>query len=259
MDIVPRRIAVISLPGPGEKLAVHIAAGLDAEYYLLSPDKSLSLLLTELFPRQDNLVLVMASGIAVRILAPFLYSKLTDPGVVVVDRAAYHVISLVGGHEGKANQLAYDVASLIGADPVVTTGSEVDSTLALGLGYRRGTKAEEIMEAVQSALQDSGRELMEVKLMATAFLKWKDAEIRKAAHELGLLLRFFAHGDLDFATPSGKADAAVKWLGIQGVSEQCAMKALSKPELILPRQIYGKVTVAIAAESWQWWESAPEI
>ena len=68
-----------------------------------------------------------ATGIAVRALAPLLAHKSTDAPVVVLDPAGQHVISLLSGHWGGANELARHVAQLLGATPVITTASDTAS------------------------------------------------------------------------------------------------------------------------------------
>ena len=72
----------------------------------------------------DGLVLFLATGAAVRLLAPLLADKASDPGVVCVDEAARFAVALVGGHGGGANALAERVADLLGAQAVVTTASD---------------------------------------------------------------------------------------------------------------------------------------
>ncbi|HDY90459.1 MAG TPA: hypothetical protein ENH82_20355, partial [bacterium] len=60
----------------------------------------------------------MASGIVVRIIAPYIKDKHTDPAVVVVDDVGRSVISLVSGHEGGANKLAHRVANILKTDAI---------------------------------------------------------------------------------------------------------------------------------------------
>jgi cobalt-precorrin 5A hydrolase len=81
-------------------------------------------LIAGLFQCRPALVLVMAAGAAVRLIAPHLASKRADPAVVVVDDAGRFAISLIGGHTAAANELARQIASTIDARPVVTTASE---------------------------------------------------------------------------------------------------------------------------------------
>ncbi|MEA1909292.1 MAG: hypothetical protein U9N43_09755 [Euryarchaeota archaeon] len=71
----------------------------------------------------DAIVAIMSCGIAVRMIAPFLSSKWTDPAVVVVDCALRHAIAVTGGHHG-ANEIAARL-EVLGADPVITNASEV--------------------------------------------------------------------------------------------------------------------------------------
>ena len=79
----------------------------------------------------DGLVLVCATGIAVRAIAPLLADKAADPAVVVVDDGGRFVVALTGGHQGGANVLAREVAELLGAQPVVTTATDAAGLPAL--------------------------------------------------------------------------------------------------------------------------------
>jgi cobalt-precorrin 5A hydrolase len=76
------------------------------------------------FARADGMILVMAAGIAVRLIAPLLSDKQSDPAVVVVDETGRFAISLLSGHLGGANALAEQIAAAIGTQPVITTASE---------------------------------------------------------------------------------------------------------------------------------------
>ncbi len=66
----------------------------------------------------------LAVGATIRIIAPLLESKRTDPGVVVIDDAGRFVIPLVGGHAGGANDLARRIADGLGATAVLTTATD---------------------------------------------------------------------------------------------------------------------------------------
>ena len=92
----------------------------------------------------DALVLFLAAGAAVRLVAPLLEDKRSDPGVVCVDDAGRYAVALVGGHDGGANALAERVADALGATPVVTTASDSTGVPALDLlGADLGFKIEE--------------------------------------------------------------------------------------------------------------------
>ncbi len=76
------------------------------------------------FGECDRLVCFLATGAVVRLVAPLLGDKTTDPGVVCVDEAGRFAVSLVGGHGGGANALAREVGEVLGAEPVVTTATD---------------------------------------------------------------------------------------------------------------------------------------
>ena len=84
----------------------------------------------ETFYVYDGLIFVMATGIVVRTIAPFLENKLTDPAVVVFDEQGRHGISLLSGHVGGANELTRTLCRALGANPVITTATDVNEKLA---------------------------------------------------------------------------------------------------------------------------------
>jgi cobalt-precorrin 5A hydrolase/precorrin-3B C17-methyltransferase len=86
-------------------------------------------------------VLFLATGAAVRLIAPLLRDKREDPGVVCVDDAGRWAVALAGGHGGGANAVAERVAAALGATAVITTASDAAGlpaldALGLDLGFR---------------------------------------------------------------------------------------------------------------------------
>jgi cobalt-precorrin 5A hydrolase/precorrin-3B C17-methyltransferase len=100
----------------------------------------------------DGLVLFVATGAAVRIIAPLLADKHRDPAVVCVDEAGRFAVALCGGHGGGANDLARDVAAQLGAEAVITTAT--DAVGRPGLDQLPGFAAEGDVAAVTAALLD---------------------------------------------------------------------------------------------------------
>jgi cobalt-precorrin 5A hydrolase/precorrin-3B C17-methyltransferase len=80
--------------------------------------------LRDAWPRSEALVCFLAAGATIRLVAPLLGDKHTDPGVVCVDEAGRYAVALLGGHGGGANELAARIGDVLGAQPVVTTATD---------------------------------------------------------------------------------------------------------------------------------------
>ena len=87
-------------------------------------------LLPRLFNEGTPIVGICAAGILIRLLAPHLDDKKTDPPVVAVSQDGASVVPLLGGHHG-ANQLARGLAEMLGAHAALTTASDLKFTRAL--------------------------------------------------------------------------------------------------------------------------------
>lgn len=83
------------------------------------------------------LLFVTASGVAVRSVAPLIKDKSTDPAVIVMDEKGRRVVSLLGGHEAGANELANRIAEIVGAEPVVTTATDANKLNAIDVFTRK--------------------------------------------------------------------------------------------------------------------------
>lgn len=83
------------------------------------------------FAEADVILFIGATGIAVRLIAPYLRSKAEDPAVLVMDDAGRHVISLLSGHIGGANRWAQSVGEAVGAEPIITTATDIHGTFSV--------------------------------------------------------------------------------------------------------------------------------
>ena len=129
------KIAVISVTENGNKISRRIAAGIGiaCDRFAFSkhcdgsavPFDDMKQMTAKCFGEYDGIIFICACGIAVRMIAPHVVSKLSDPAVVVIDESGKFAISLLSGHIGKANALTEKVAEIIGAEPVITTATDV--------------------------------------------------------------------------------------------------------------------------------------
>lgn len=94
---------------------------------------SVRLLLPALFRNYQGIILFVSLGAVVRMIAPLLHDKKTDPAIVVIDDLGINVISVLSGHLGGANDLTREIASILKARPVITTASDVQKTISVDL------------------------------------------------------------------------------------------------------------------------------
>lgn len=109
--------------------AKHSDGGTDITWF----SEQSTQLVAGLFKSHDALVCVFSLGAVIRMVAPYLVDKKSDPAVIVIDDRANYVISALSGHLGGANALARLVASFLGAKPVITTAADVNETIAVDL------------------------------------------------------------------------------------------------------------------------------
>lgn len=96
-------------------------------------DESTTLKIKELFENNEALVCIFSLGAVIRLVAPHMKDKKTDPAVVVIDDTAKFVISMLSGHLGGANELSEKIATALCATPVITTAADVNKTIAVDL------------------------------------------------------------------------------------------------------------------------------
>ncbi len=99
---------------------------------------------SSLWQSQDGLIFALATGAVVRLIAPLLRDKATDPAVVVVDEAGNFAISLCSGHQGGADQLTRVVSQHLNAHPVLTGAANQNllpgiDVLGVPFGWTKGS------------------------------------------------------------------------------------------------------------------------
>ena len=112
-----QKIAIIQISEAGNEVASTLQRHLGAEVILHSE-------VGERWNSYDAFVFIGAMGICVRTIAPYIKDKHEDPAVVCTDSLGQDVISVLSGHVGGANELARQVAAIIGGHEVITTQSD---------------------------------------------------------------------------------------------------------------------------------------
>lgn len=158
--VKPESIALFCLTPGGVALANRLKGSLPMTCYtsekLLEEgfvpfDGGFARSLRDAFTQHSALVFIGATGIAVRVLAPLVNDKFSDPAVIVIDERGQHVISLLSGHFGGANALARYLAGILGADPVITTATDVNELAALDtLACQLDARMEDLRGAVKT-------------------------------------------------------------------------------------------------------------
>lgn len=254
------RIAVFVLGKEGYSLACKINGGYEkTEIYaplkiaktineknIIFFDEPLSKKVSKIFNDYEILIFVMALGIVVRVIAPLINNKESDPAILTLDEGGRFCISTLGGHEAGANKLAKEISALTDTEPVVTTASET-SDIVLGIGLRKNKTKQEIREAIESALQKKNLPLSNVKQILSIDIKKSDKSLAEACKELSLPLCFVSKHqieELDF--DFNGSDFVDNSIGVKAVCEPAALIGSNNKQLIMNKTAYGGITIAIA-------------
>lgn len=246
------KIVAIVINQNGEKLAKRLQTDFKGLRVInsQSDSKLLCEIVEKAFQKYEGILFFAAIGIVVRLISPFVKSKYTDPAIVCVDTAGRFAISLLSGHEGGANRLAYKVAAALDAKPVITTGTESHKKYIIGVGLRKGISKEKVKEAINNVLEANHLDKKCIRLIASVDLKKKEKGLLQACDDLDIPLVFINREDIKhFKADFLGSQAARRHIGVIGVCEPCALIAGRRTKLVLPKQIIDGVTIAVAKES----------
>jgi len=139
------RIAVLAITKNGVEMGLSLKK-LFPDWQIFAPSKfsdnneminwyddSTSIKIVDLFQSNDGLICLFSLGAVIRLIAPYIKDKKTDPAVIVIDDKAQFVISVLSGHLGGANELSNEISEKIGATPVITTAADVNKTIPVDL------------------------------------------------------------------------------------------------------------------------------
>ncbi|AZQ65467.1 precorrin-4 C(11)-methyltransferase [Flammeovirga pectinis] len=87
--------------------------------------------LSKNYQKLDGICFISALGICVRLIAPFIESKKTDPAVICVDDHGKNCQSVLAGHIGGGNDFTNKVAQIVGGNAIISTSSDLQNIWAL--------------------------------------------------------------------------------------------------------------------------------
>ncbi len=313
-------VAAFFITAKGRMLAGNIRA----LYPRLIAKKYSAAAVRDAWKKHRTLIFIMASGIVVRTIAPLLEDKRTDPAVVVVDDSGKHVIGLLSGHLGGANERAREIAGFLGGEAVITTASDVNGLTAIdlwaesngliienpdllprigarlvnrkglkaqagpeiqlppdfqrvndlveadiiisnreaaagrsallmrprnmivGMGCNRRTSVEEIETAVMKTLHGAEISFLSVRAVATIDFKAGEPGIIEFCKRHSLDILSFEPDELNSVPGVEHSDAAFRATGAKAVAEPAALLASGMGGLIVPKQKFRNVTIAIS-------------
>lgn len=119
-------IAVISVTKQGDEISKRLSKFFKVDLFSKWKINEFSLkdITENAMKNYKSIIFISSTGIAVRAIAPFIKSKLSDPGVLVIDASSKFVISLLSGHLGGANALTLKIAKKLSIQPVITTATD---------------------------------------------------------------------------------------------------------------------------------------
>jgi len=237
----------------------------------------------EMWQTASLLVFIGATGIAVRLIAPFVSDKRTDPAVLVIDEQGKYCISLLSGHLGKANEWTVKLAGAIGAEPIVTTATDREKCFAVdlygqdhglllknkelaknisaallsgtpcisvGIGCRKGAAQTQITNAVDTLCETTGIHPHCIRLIASIDLKKEEPGILGFCRARMLPFVTFSGSELnDVKGDFSESLFVQKQTGVSNVCERSAVLSCEKGILICRKMITDHVTAAAAVDT----------
>ncbi|WFN35628.1 cobalt-precorrin 5A hydrolase [Methanogenium sp. S4BF] len=173
---------------------------------------------------------------------PSVESTAAARGLEIINRDSTRVVN--------AGILDGNVAVHVIAPPAIAIAPPGVSVLLksgeyiVGIGCRRGAGKEDILRALASAFTDAGITPDEVLAYATSAIKYDEAGLIQAVGELDGNLICVDDAFIRAESPPSPSRASDK-LGLPGVAEPAALALSKRKEIIMKKQIYGGVTVAV--------------
>ena len=180
------KLAIITITTSGEELAQNLKHRLEQDHTILKIDlyhKKVKNTLNNIFHKYDCILGIMATGIMVRSISHLIEDKTKDPAILVMDEKGEHVISLLSGHYGGGNSFTLKIADMIGADPVITTATDVNGKLGVdALAFKYYLEMEPVSEVLNINRALVNHEEVKLKVPLGFNYLFKDRMVKSSYH-----------------------------------------------------------------------------
>ena len=236
------------------EIKVEINAEPKVQYSIDYKPKPFGTFVQQAFVGGDKLILICATGIAVRTLAPVLDNKKTDPPVLVLDELGQFVIPLLSGHEGGANEWASVIANAINGTLVMTTANPyLAPVYSVGMGCERNCPLIDLEELLMQCLAKANLTLAQISHINSIDIKADEVGLIALAKKLNKPFYTWSIKQLSTVEHllSTKSDYIFSVVGVYGVAESAALYDVenitkTSGELVLVKQKSATATCAIA-------------
>ncbi len=246
-------IKIVALTEAGHKLALSLKDRVIGSEVFFKP-KPFKESVQRFFENGDRLIMICATGIVMRTLAPVLNNKHTDPAVLVLDEQGQFVIPLLSGHEGGANDWGKTIGDLLNAQLVVTTAKPyLKPVYTIGMGCERNCPESFLQEVLAQCLNEANLTLGDIHSINSIDIKADEVALIEMAQ--GFELPFDTFSKTLLAEMEGKlstrSDYVFNTVGVYGVAESAALYGAyqitgQESELVVNKIKNTKATCAIA-------------
>ncbi|MEG0923594.1 MAG: cobalamin biosynthesis protein [Anaerovoracaceae bacterium] len=126
-----KNVSIIAFTPNGNALACRLKDIISGNVDIFDRSIKPKQYVTEKFLESDTIIFIGAIGIAIRMIDGLIKSKDVDPAVIVLDELGKYVIPILSGHLGGANEVATMIGEKIGAEPVITTATDINNKFAV--------------------------------------------------------------------------------------------------------------------------------
>ncbi|MDH5727884.1 MAG: cobalamin biosynthesis protein, partial [Gammaproteobacteria bacterium] len=187
---------IITLTDIAQQSAQRIL-GLFPHYIHLHQPNNFATTVAGLYQEKQRLLMICASGIAIRTLCSVIDSKLTDPPVVLADEHANNIIPLLNVHQGGANAWAMRIATALNANVVFTNTEANWPRYIAGIGSIRHCQYESLISLLSETLHNYDLQLEQIHSLVSIDLKHDETAMLQLAKDLDVSIEFYSSEQLD--------------------------------------------------------------